>query len=513
MADNEEIKIVINADDRASGVLSNVGKSASGLGGILKGMGVAAGAAAIGGIALLTKSALKAGIEYEQSQIAFETMLGSASKAQGFLKDLTDFAKKTPFELTGLKDAAKSLLAYGIEQEKVIPDLKSLGDIAAGVGMDKLPNLILAFGQVSAKGKLMGDDLRQFTSAGIPLLAQLGQSMGKSTAEIQEMVTAGQIGFPEVEAALAALSGEGGRFANLMDKQSQSLGGMISNIKDSIGIMMSEIGTMLVPKVKPIVDWFMQNMPLIKSAIVGAISGLFDFGSAIVDLVNKIYTQLKPSFDLLWIVIQQQILPVFQELWNAIKNDLWPAIQELWQALLPFMPLLEQFAKILGIAVVAAILIAVVALTKLLTVGVEVLTFLTNITTFISKVVVAAWKNFEDSIVSVINSFKSLIDIAKKAKDAVTGFIDSKAVSSVGKALGFRAAGGPVTSGSPYIVGERGPELFVPNRSGTIIPNSGLAGAPAGGIQIFITGTFMSEDAAEIMGNKMIDRLKLQLRI
>lgn len=513
MATNEDIKIVVTAEDRASGVLNNVGKSAGVLGTVLKGMGIAAGAAAIGGIALLTKNAVKAGIEYEQSQIAFETMLGSASKAEGFLKDLTDFAKRTPFELTGLKDAAKSLLAYGIEQEKVIPDLKSLGDIAAGVGMDKLPNLILAFGQVSAKGKLMGDDLRQFTSAGIPLLAQLGESMGKSTAEVQEMVTAGKIGFPEVEAALASLSGEGGRFQNLMEKQSQSLGGMISNIKDSIEIMFTEIGNMIVPKLKPVADWFQENMPKIKVTIVDVISGLFAFIDVISGLWTKIKEQLKPAFDLLWIVIQQQVVPQLKELWRVIKEELWPSIKELWNSLQPFMPLLKIFAMLVGVAVVAAILIAVKALIEIITWGAKALTVITDIANFIAKVAVEVWKDLEGRIVSVVNAFKSVIDFAKKAADAVSNFSVKGAASSIGKSLGFRAAGGPVTSGSPYIVGERGPELFVPNRSGTIIPNSGLAGAPAGGINIFITGTFMSEDAAEIMGNKMIDRLKLQLRI
>jgi tetrahydromethanopterin S-methyltransferase subunit B len=342
---------------------------------------------------------------------------------------------------------------------------------------------------------------------------------------IETMVQAGDV-MGAQKIILAELNKE---FGGSAVAAAQTFSGQMEILKNQVGELQETLGKAIVTAITPFVTQLaafagredvQEKFQAIAQGIGNFIAKAFEaigvvinFGQTLWSFASDLIAKLKPALDLIWIIVQQQLLPVFQELWNAIKNDLWPAIQELWQALLPFMPLLEQFAKLLGIAVVAAILLAVGVLTKLLTVGVEVLTLLTQIATLISKVVVAAWKNFEDSIVSVINSFKSLIDIAKKAKDAVTGFIDSKAVSSVGKALGFRAAGGPVTSGSPYIVGERGPELFVPNRSGTIIPNSGLAGAPAGGINIFITGTFMSEDAAEIMGNKMIDRLKLQLRI
>lgn len=81
-------------------------------------------------------------------------MIGSAKEADSFVKDMISFAAKTPFEIKGLETASKQLLAYGFNQKEVLPNLKNLGDIAAGVGMDKLPQLILAFGQVKAATKL-----------------------------------------------------------------------------------------------------------------------------------------------------------------------------------------------------------------------------------------------------------------------------------------------------------------------------------------------------------------------
>lgn len=192
--------------------------------------GFAVAGAAAGAFGL---SAIKAAANQEQTIIAFETMLGSAEKAATFYKDLVNFAARTPFELKGLEQSSKQLLAYGFAQEEILPNLKSLGDISAGVGMDKLPYLILAYGQVRAATKLTGAELRQFTEAGVPLLGELANYYGKTAGEIQEMISKGEVGFPAVQAALQNLTGEGGRFNDLMDKQSKSLGGMWSNLQDA----------------------------------------------------------------------------------------------------------------------------------------------------------------------------------------------------------------------------------------------------------------------------------------
>lgn len=218
---------------------------------------VATGFVALGAsVGTLGGFAIKAAADAEQTRISFNTMLGDAEVAGNFIKDLVAFAAKTPFTLKGLETASKQLLAYGIQQKDILPDLKALGDIAAGVGMDKLPNLIMAFGQVNAKTKLMGDDLRQFTEAGIPLLDMLAKQYKKTVPEIQEMVSAGQIGFPAVEQALKSLSGEGGRFNNLMEKQAGSLSGMWSNLQDAWDMFLRNQGAKLL-------DWGKQFVALL----------------------------------------------------------------------------------------------------------------------------------------------------------------------------------------------------------------------------------------------------------
>lgn len=181
----------------------------------------------------LGKLAVAAAVNAEQVHIAFETMLGSKAKADQLQAELFELAAKTPFELPQVQEASKKLLAFGFTAKEVVPNLTALGNIAAGVGQDKLPQLILAFGQVKAATKLTGNELRQFTEAGVPLLDALALGFKKPVSEIQKMVTDGKVGFAAVQKALFDLTSEGGRFANLMEKQSKSLGGVYSTFKDS----------------------------------------------------------------------------------------------------------------------------------------------------------------------------------------------------------------------------------------------------------------------------------------
>jgi tape measure domain-containing protein len=280
---NETLSIVIKARDEASRVFSDVERNAVSLHRRLESaagasrtfaLGLAAGTAAIGGLGY---AALKAANDMEQTRVAFETMLGSAGKADTFVRQLVDFARTTPFELSGLQTAAKQLLAYGFAQEEVIPNLRALGDIASGVGMDKLPNLILAFGQVRAATRLTGMELRQFTEAGVPLLQTLSEQLGKPVAVIQEMVSAGQIGFTDVEQALKRLTAEGGRFNGLMEKQSHTLGGMMSNLADSWNLFLAGEGQKLLEWAKHFIDLGIYIIQNVLPAWINGISKLVDW--------------------------------------------------------------------------------------------------------------------------------------------------------------------------------------------------------------------------------------------
>ena len=179
--------------------------------------------------------------EFQQLEISFETMLKSKEKANALMAQMTDLAAKTPFGLQEVSEGAKRLLAIQVPAEEVTETLRRMGDVAAGLGVP-MGQLIHVYGQVKAQGRLFANDLYQFMNAGIPIIAELSKVVGKSETEIKEMVSAGKIGFPEVQAVIKNMTSEGGLFFKLMDAQSKSLGGQISNLKDNFDQMLNEIG-------------------------------------------------------------------------------------------------------------------------------------------------------------------------------------------------------------------------------------------------------------------------------
>ena len=179
--------------------------------------------------------------EFQQLEVAFETMIGNKAKADALMADVVKMAAATPFELSEVAGGAKSLLAFGVEAEDIIPTLKSLGDVSAGLSVP-MERLILNFGQIKTQSKLTGKELRDFNVAGVPIIAELAKNLGKSEQAIQDMVTAGNIGFQEVADAFKSMSSEGGRFANLMDKQAKTIIGLQSNLRDAIDQMFNSIG-------------------------------------------------------------------------------------------------------------------------------------------------------------------------------------------------------------------------------------------------------------------------------
>ena len=179
--------------------------------------------------------------QFQQLEIAFGTMLKSKEKANALMAQMTDLAAKTPFGLQEVSEGAKRLLAFQVPAEEVTETLRRMGDVAAGLGVP-MGQLIHVYGQVKAQGKLMTNDLYQFMNAGIPIIAELSKVVGKSETEIKDMVSAGKIGFPEVQAVIKGMTDEGGLFYNLMAEQSKTLSGQLSNLEDNFDNMLNEIG-------------------------------------------------------------------------------------------------------------------------------------------------------------------------------------------------------------------------------------------------------------------------------
>lgn len=201
--------------------------------------------------------------EYEQQGVAFETMLGSVEKGQKVLADLDKFATKTPFSIRGVQDSAKQLLAVGIQSENLIPTLKALGDVSAGLSVP-MDRLALNYGQVRSQGKLTGKELRDFVVAGVPLTAELAKMLNVSEGSISNMVSAGKIGFPIVEKAFKNMTSKGGRFADLMDKQSKTFNGQVNEMIENIQILARNIGNILIPVFRPLIKGISNTVEFMK---------------------------------------------------------------------------------------------------------------------------------------------------------------------------------------------------------------------------------------------------------
>lgn len=179
--------------------------------------------------------------QFQKLEVAFNTMLGSADKAEALMAQLVRTAATTPFDLEGVAQGAKQLLAYGMEAEKVNETLIRLGDIAAGLSMP-LNDLVYLYGTTMAQGRLYTQDLNQFTGRGIPMIQELAKVFGVAESKVKDLVEAGRVGFPEVQKVIENLTGEGSKFGGLMEEQSKTITGQISNIKDAIASMFNDMG-------------------------------------------------------------------------------------------------------------------------------------------------------------------------------------------------------------------------------------------------------------------------------
>lgn len=424
-------------------------------------VGIGGVATALGGLGY---SAIKAAGDMEQTRVSFTTMLGSADKANNLIKDLIQFAKTTPFELTGLETATKQLLAYGFTQEEIIPNLKALGNIASGVGMDKLPNLILAFGQVKAATHLTGMELRQFTEAGVPLLDQLSKEFSKPVSEIQKMVSAGEIGFPAVQKALMSLTTEGGRFNNLMENQSKTLGGMISNLQDAWNIFLTQEGAKLL-------DW----AKLFVSFLIDVVQNKLPKW---IDMIDQMSTQIEALGPAIYIVA------------GAITVALLPALYATTAAFIAMMvPLLPL------IAIGGALGLMIYNLN-------EIVKIFQNDSKYVMLGIKAYWEDFGNAVSKVVDwvmqKIEAVIGAFGKMRDIVAQPFSGSLFKGITNTLGnvlFDTFGvgrehggtvpGPVGTAVPIMA--HGQETIVPagqsksgNGSGDTILNFIFNGTTAG---------------------------------
>lgn len=261
MAISEELRVVVTADansaiaqlDRFKEKTKQVGVNWAALSTNMTKYGKVLSLAVTAPLMGLGVVAVKSAADLEMQQAAFETMLGSAEDAQKLLTNLRDLAAKTPFELKDLASASKTMLGFGVNVEDLLPYLKQLGDVSGG-SSERFGQLALAFSQIQATGRLMGQDLLQLINAGFNPLQVIAKETGETMAEVKERMSAGGVSAQEVADAFAIATSEGGRFYEGMEKASQTLSGRLSTLKDDFVMLGISFAELIMPTIKVVVE-------------------------------------------------------------------------------------------------------------------------------------------------------------------------------------------------------------------------------------------------------------------
>ncbi len=230
--------------------------------------------------------------EFEQSMTSFEVLLQSADKAQAQMKELEQFSAETPLQLEDTQKATQLLLSYGVAQEDVMARLQQLGDLSQG-NADKFNRVALAYGQMVAKGKVSGEELRQMTEAGVPLLNGLAESMGVTTAELSKLIEKGEVGIPQLNAAMESMTSEGGQFFGMMEKQSQTMSGLWSTFLDTIHMVARQAGEEGFEELKGELQGLLDTMTSLTDS--GAAQNI---GSGIAVVIRGVTNLIKLLWDL-----------------------------------------------------------------------------------------------------------------------------------------------------------------------------------------------------------------------
>lgn len=254
MSDNRQLNIRVNLDtgslerDAASATqtISSIGNEAEQQGQRLSGIfssigsGIAA-TFALDRIKSFISEIINVRSEVQSLGVSFETMLGDKQKADELMGQIRSYAASTPMQVNDLAQGAQTLLGFNIEAKKVMPIMQALGDISMG-NRDKFNSLTLSFAQMSATGKLMGQDLMQMINAGFNPLTVMSEQTGKSISQLKDEMGKGAISAQMVEDAFIAATAEGGKFHGMLEQQSHTLRGSISNLQGAFSDMLNDFG-------------------------------------------------------------------------------------------------------------------------------------------------------------------------------------------------------------------------------------------------------------------------------
>ena len=267
--------------------------------------------------------------EMEQYVTSFSVMLGDMGKAQQLMDELTNFAAVTPFELTDVIGSTQMLMNYGIAADEVVEKMTQLGNLAGG-NAQKLDRVTIAYGQMLAKGKVTNEEMRQMLEAGVPILQAIADTMGITTAEVQDLASKSKIGIDELNNAIASLTSNGGQFAGMMEKQSETMLGMASTAKDIVDKIGRDIGDEAFENVKDEFDEVLDKVQELEESgelaewaeksgkvLAELVSSLISLGKTAVDNKEAIIA-LTAAFVTYKVAVS--IAPIVNTLTTAVKG-------------------------------------------------------------------------------------------------------------------------------------------------------------------------------------------------
>ena len=256
---------LVGASARRMSKLSGAGLGGLGKGGaaaLSKGFSVAGtalkagiGAALAGGTAAVGVGvkAINAAADFEQTKVAFSTLIGDAGKAEQTLAKLRELGAQTPFEFPELADAGRKLIAFGESADSVPETLRRIGDVSAGV-QAPVNEIAELYGKARVQGRLFAEDINQLTGRGIPIIQELAKQFGVSDSQVKKLVESGQVGFPNIERAFVSMTSQGGKFSGMMEAQSKTTSGLFSTLKDTINEVFLTLGTPINDAIRPLVE-------------------------------------------------------------------------------------------------------------------------------------------------------------------------------------------------------------------------------------------------------------------
>lgn len=456
MAD-ANIRAVITAEDRASRVVQGFGSKVGKFGNTVFGVARKVSLAVAGATAAVATMGIKTAANLEAARQGFITLLGSAKEADQTMARIKKEAARTPFEVPGLTAATQLLASVTKNGDKAIDIILDVGEglAAMGRGQAELDRISVNLQQIAASGRATALDIKQFAFAGIPIFEMLQEQTGKSGEALADFISQGGVTFDLLTEMFDKANDKGGRFFNAFKNQLGTFNQSWSNLKDTFLITAADIVTQiglfdkLKGAMKGVGDWIANN----KDAIVASIKAITEFIGRTIEFIRTKWTELKEYIDThpmfkLGVQIAVADLRILREKTTSIIES----IKTIFKGL---SPEIKQAFKTLGKAIF-------VVLVGILTIVASIVNAIDYLLRKISQAVEAINRLKQSGggkAVSLLGFVPGAAALgpAKFLKNAITG----------------RQHGGPVTGGHPYIVGEKGPELFVPRQSGDIRPNAG----------------------------------------